>query len=291
MRAARSRSSERPSPCFALARAFAGYQAQAQPQHPDPVASSVASYSMRALAGGQRHSGRCRPGQADAASSAQLQRGGKQAEAVAFRVGAPPLAQVPRTPHLARPPGRKPLRRRAACSGACGAGGTGMLPLNYAAIVNYLVAHGYTHMGAVGAFAGNIYQESQGNPESVGSGGGGLIGCTAAAVRLGDRQRGGRPADAARGAAHVQPGLGAVHPDAERRHEPDRRGVYLHDVLRAGQVSRRPPTVRAPRSRWPRPAGSPSPAPTAAGIPGVAVTAGYCQRPHERDRQASLPCL
>jgi hypothetical protein len=52
-----------------------------------------------------------------------------------------------------------------------------MLPQNYAAIVNYLVAHGYTALGAVGV-AGNIYQESQGNPESVGSGGGGLIGWT-----------------------------------------------------------------------------------------------------------------
>jgi hypothetical protein len=52
-----------------------------------------------------------------------------------------------------------------------------MLPYNYAAIVNFLVAHGYTKMAAVG-IAGNIFQESRGNPESVGSGGGGLIGWT-----------------------------------------------------------------------------------------------------------------
>ena len=64
-----------------------------------------------------------------------------------------------------------------ACPATGPAGGTGMLPLNYAAIVNYLVAHNYTKMAAVG-IAGNIYQESKGYPESVGSGGGGLIGWT-----------------------------------------------------------------------------------------------------------------
>ena len=52
-----------------------------------------------------------------------------------------------------------------------------MLPENYAAIVSFLVDHGYSHFAAAG-IAGNIYQESKGNPESVGSGGGGLIGWT-----------------------------------------------------------------------------------------------------------------
>jgi hypothetical protein len=52
-----------------------------------------------------------------------------------------------------------------------------MLPANYAAIVGYLTAHGYTGIASAG-IAGNIYQESMGNPESVGSGGGGLIGWT-----------------------------------------------------------------------------------------------------------------
>jgi hypothetical protein len=63
------------------------------------------------------------------------------------------------------------------CSGTGGVAGTGMLPDNYATIVNFLTAHGYTAMAAVG-IAGNIYQESGGNPESVGTGGGGLIGFT-----------------------------------------------------------------------------------------------------------------
>lgn len=58
------------------------------------------------------------------------------------------------------------------CSGA-----GGPLPDNYAEIVSFLVAHGYTGNAAAG-IAGNIYQESHGDPEAVGSGGGGLIGWT-----------------------------------------------------------------------------------------------------------------
>jgi hypothetical protein len=57
------------------------------------------------------------------------------------------------------------------------AGGTAMLPLNYATIVNFLIAHGYTSMAAAG-IAGNIYQESGGNPESGDGAAGGLIGWT-----------------------------------------------------------------------------------------------------------------
>jgi hypothetical protein len=57
------------------------------------------------------------------------------------------------------------------------ASGTGLLPMNYATIVNFLIAHRYTSMAAAG-IAGNIYQESGGNPESGGAGAGGLIGWT-----------------------------------------------------------------------------------------------------------------
>ena len=52
-----------------------------------------------------------------------------------------------------------------------------MVPANYAAIVGFLTSHGYTGNAAAG-IAGNIWQESDGNPESVGDGGGGLIGWT-----------------------------------------------------------------------------------------------------------------
>src|SRR5262249_43115881 len=59
----------------------------------------------------------------------------------------------------------------------CHATGSSFLPENYATIVDFLVAHGYSGNAAAG-IAGNIFQESKGNPESVGSGGGGLIGWT-----------------------------------------------------------------------------------------------------------------
>lgn len=52
-----------------------------------------------------------------------------------------------------------------------------MLPENYETIVRFLMAHGYTGIAAAG-IAGNIFRESTGNPESVGTGGGGLIGWT-----------------------------------------------------------------------------------------------------------------
>lgn len=56
-------------------------------------------------------------------------------------------------------------------------GSGGLLPQNYAAIVDFLVANGYTDNAAAG-IAGNIYRESLGNPSAVGTGGGGLIGFT-----------------------------------------------------------------------------------------------------------------
>jgi hypothetical protein len=53
----------------------------------------------------------------------------------------------------------------------------GLLPDNVTAIVSFLLAHGYSDNAAAG-IAGNIYQESKGDPESEGDGGGGLIGWT-----------------------------------------------------------------------------------------------------------------
>ncbi len=63
-----------------------------------------------------------------------------------------------------------------------------MLPANVTAIVSFLLAHGYSDNAAAG-IAGNIYQESKGNPESEGMGGGGLIGWTPLPVGLRHRQR------------------------------------------------------------------------------------------------------
>ena len=58
------------------------------------------------------------------------------------------------------------------CSGTAG-----LVPQNVQTIVAFLVAHGYSANGAAGV-AGNIYQESGGDPESGGGGAGGLIGWT-----------------------------------------------------------------------------------------------------------------
>jgi Phage tail lysozyme len=72
------------------------------------------------------------------------------------------------------PPKMSAIFRRCVSSAA---GGTGMLPLNYATIVNFLIGHGYTSIAAAG-IAGNTYQESGGNPESGDASAGGLIGWT-----------------------------------------------------------------------------------------------------------------
>jgi len=52
-----------------------------------------------------------------------------------------------------------------------------LLPDNVTVIVDFLLSNGYSANAAAG-IAGNIYQESKGDPESVGMGGGGLIGWT-----------------------------------------------------------------------------------------------------------------
>ena len=105
------------------------------------------------------------------ASSSTALRAAKSRNAVT-RSGAGRAA--PRTgpsrPSAGSKPGSKPGSPH--CSGS-----SVMLPENYAAIVGFLTTHGYTRFAAAG-IAGNMYQESKGNPESVGTGGGGLIGWT-----------------------------------------------------------------------------------------------------------------
>jgi hypothetical protein len=74
--------------------------------------------------------------------------------------------------------GQQPAAPAASAGGlSCSASASGPLPANYAAIMSFLTSHGYTGNAAAG-IAGNIYQESGGNPESEGDGGGGLIGWT-----------------------------------------------------------------------------------------------------------------
>jgi len=143
-------------PAVALAATFAA--SQLHQQRPDPVARSLASYQMRSLVAGS--------GTTDA--------GAAHLQPQPTPTPAKPAASASPSPSATASPAAAPAPP--ACAGD-GAGGTGMLPVNYATIVDFLVAHGYTKMGAAG-IAGNIYQESGGDPESIGTGGGGLIGWT-----------------------------------------------------------------------------------------------------------------
>lgn len=99
----------------------------------------------------------------------------------ALSLPASPRPASSAAPASPREPG--PARSAAASAGhaatACPGSGplASMLPDNYITIVRFLTAHGYTPDAAAG-IAGNIYQESHGNPEATGSGGGGLIGFT-----------------------------------------------------------------------------------------------------------------
>jgi hypothetical protein len=122
---------------------------------------------------------------------------------------------------------------------SCSASASGPLPANYAAIVGFLTSHGYTGNAAAG-IAGNIYQESGGNPESEGDGGGGLIGWT---PLPGGYVTGNPAADAADGDPGFQQDLVPVRPRAERRVLPGCGGRHLRHRLRAG---------RRPRGRHPR---------------------------------------
>jgi hypothetical protein len=94
---------------------------------------------------------------------------------------APRASQTPgasQTPRASAAPASGSGQRAASAGGvSCSASAGGPLPANYAAIMSFLTSRGYTGNAAAG-IAGNIYQESGGNPESVGSGGGGLIGWT-----------------------------------------------------------------------------------------------------------------
>jgi hypothetical protein len=149
-------------PTIALVGTYTAYGFQ---QQPDPLGSSVASYSMRALETGTRQTD---AGVASRLTGASTSATGRRNHGATAKQSASPAPTSSPTPAPSPPP---------TCSGTGGVAGTGMLPLNYATIVNFLVANGYTPMAAVG-IAGNIYQESGGNPESVGTGGGGLIGWT-----------------------------------------------------------------------------------------------------------------
>ena len=149
--------------------------AQAQPTAVNPVASSVAAVHLGGTLSGTAV--------ADATKAAKLK------PAAAKRASSPASARQKKHAKPSSVPSRQAARPSAAAKASTspgtghaaltclGTGGTGWLPYNYSTIVNFLVAHGYTDLAAAG-IAGNMWQESRGNPESVGTGGGGLIGWT-----------------------------------------------------------------------------------------------------------------
>lgn len=133
-------------------------------------------------------------GKADAAAASQLSPKQKASGASSPHASASPShpAAKPSAPATAKPAAAAPSQAPAAAAKPAASssasavstattvscsGNSYLLPDNVTAIVNFLLAHGYSH-NAVAGIAGNMYQESKGNPESVGMGGGGLIGFT-----------------------------------------------------------------------------------------------------------------
>jgi hypothetical protein len=123
----------------------AGKHAKPAPSHTPAAAPSPAARHAKATA--------------SAAAAA------KHAAPAPAKHAAPPAAS-------SAPATTKPAATALSCSLSYG-----MLPDNVTAIVSFLLANGYSDNAAAG-IAGNIYQESKGDPESVGMGGGGLIGWT-----------------------------------------------------------------------------------------------------------------
>jgi hypothetical protein len=99
-----------------------------------------------------------------------------RAAAVSSAAAAPSASATARAAATATATPSAPASHPAAATLSCSTGDS-LLPENVTAIVSFLLAHGYSDNAAAG-IAGNIYQESMGNPEAVGDGGGGLIGWT-----------------------------------------------------------------------------------------------------------------
>ena len=137
---------------------------------PIKIATATASYTAHTSA---RHA--VRATHRRRATAAQPAAASSPATPAAGKASAP-AAAAPAATHAAAPASTPATHTMAATTQSCNTN-AGLLPQNVSAIVSFLLAHGYSDNAAAG-IAGNIYQESKGNPESVGSGGGGLIGWT-----------------------------------------------------------------------------------------------------------------
>jgi Phage tail lysozyme len=156
------------APAAALIGGFGAYQAQAQTQPPDPVAKSVAAYHFHALPSDRALAALS----ATPADTSSAQAAGKSAArrsgSAAHRSGTAAKAPAASPSASAKPPAPSPATLVAQDL----AKGNNLL-----AVAQYLVNNGYSAAAAAGV-ASCVDGESGGNPESVGSGGGGLIGWT-----------------------------------------------------------------------------------------------------------------
>ncbi len=168
-------------PAVALIGAFVAYQAE--PQKPDPVATTVAGYHLQTLPRG----GAVADGSGTAFSAQPASgRSGKTAKTAKSRQGARAgsahRVSKPNAPAAGKQGGKTPAPSKS----PRGSGSTNLKAAvrkdiangNYLlAVAQYLVGNGYSKAAAAGV-ASCVDGESGGNPESVGSGGGGLIGWT-----------------------------------------------------------------------------------------------------------------
>jgi hypothetical protein len=171
------------APAVALVASFVAYQAQSQP---NPVASSLASYYQRGLPLG----GVVADGSGTALITRALTSGKTATESkppMSAKANAgqrssshaktptPAPSASPQGGQTTTPSGTSPGSGSASLASAVQkdvAAGNNLL-----AVAQYLVEHGYSDAAAAG-IASCVDGESGGNPESVGSGGGGLIGWT-----------------------------------------------------------------------------------------------------------------
>ena len=139
---------------------------------------SAASAKIRAASGAVAHATAkpqaSRSPRAAAKAKAAPSPASRAATPRAASTSRPASAEAPAT--AAKPATASPSSRPTATTLSCNQS-DGMLPDNVTAIVSFLLANGYSDNAAAG-IAGNMYQESKGNPESEGMGGGGLIGFT-----------------------------------------------------------------------------------------------------------------
>ena len=148
--------------------ALPGHQSSAT--HVGAGVDSAASKMLRSAAatGRPAASASAKP-QASRSAPAPASAAPKAKAASAAATKAPAAAHATVKPTAAAP---APAAKTLSCNLS-----DGLLPDNVTAIVTFLLAHGYSDNAAAG-IAGNMYQESKGNPESEGMGGGGLIGFT-----------------------------------------------------------------------------------------------------------------